>query len=86
MGMTDTAITRDLVAKHGGWTLLNKHKSLSKLLQLYYPAGYTAPKVYFGQRTQRYLTALVKSMFKGEIVEANYKHIDLRFNSTFCIH
>lgn len=83
MGLPYTNLTRDLVVRHGGRTLLKKFKSLSTLLQVHYPEGGIIPRrVFFGQRTQRYLAGLVKSLFTEELVDTNFKHVDLRFDNT----
>jgi hypothetical protein len=87
LGISPTAITKDVMLNYGAGGLLKHYKSLAHLLQQFYPSlEKTTSRT---SKSQRILLGIVRSLFTSNAhvnVMENYSHPDLLFQKSRCIH
>jgi hypothetical protein len=83
IGSDYSTITKDFLHQHGGATLLNRYKTIDKLLKAFFPDA-TIRKDPFGRfkKAQRMFADVVGSIIGPERVIQDFRHPDLMFKKS----
>jgi hypothetical protein len=82
VGNRASIITRDLLFKNGGRSILKHHKTLASLLKATHPSIVAGTKRSKKLKSQEYLVCMLQEIFHNQIVFQNYNHPLLKYNST----
>jgi hypothetical protein len=76
-----SVVTAEWFRRHRGKALLQMYGSVSNLLKSFFPTAEVTNVQHKQRKSQRYLTDLIMSILDQPVLE-NYKHPDLKFQST----